>query len=68
MLLKKCKCCNILVTNNKGADQTARVHRLICVFAVRIFFKPELVHLFEINLPKFLESKGQLFSENNKFG
>ena len=26
-------------SNNKGADQTARLHRLICAFVVRIWHK-----------------------------
>ena len=29
----------ILMMNNKGADQTARMHKLICTFVVRIWLK-----------------------------
>ena len=30
---------SVLAANNKGADQTARMHRLICAFVVRIWYK-----------------------------
>ena len=32
-------CITILAVNNKGADQTAWMRRLICVFVVRIWHK-----------------------------
>ena len=35
----KCRYYTMQAANNKGADQTARMHRLICTFVVRIWHK-----------------------------
>ena len=35
----QCRYYTILAANNKGADQTARMRRLICAFVVRIWHK-----------------------------
>ena len=39
---------------------------LLFAYGIRQFFKPELVHVFEINLPKFMDSKGKFrWKKNN---
>ena len=42
--------------NNKGADQTARMRRLICTFVVRIWHK---THFFMARLICFVEEYGK---------
>ena len=45
------------IVNNKGADQTARMRRLICAFVVRIWhnrFSQDAAHMINHHTPSYI--------------
>ena len=54
--------------NNKGADQTALMLRLICAFVVRIWFSQDVAHMIAIMLFKLFLIIISIFRMSDFFG